>query len=71
MRTNVICPAMAQTAMIDHLTRTELDAIRETIPLRRLGTPREVAGACLFLASELSAFVTGVTLDVNGGLHIH
>jgi NAD(P)-dependent dehydrogenase (short-subunit alcohol dehydrogenase family) len=71
IRANVICPAMAQTAMIDHLTSAELDAICETIPLRRLGTPREVAGACLFLASELSGFVTGATLDVNGGLHIH
>jgi NAD(P)-dependent dehydrogenase (short-subunit alcohol dehydrogenase family) len=71
IRANVICPAMAQTAMVDHLTRAELDAIAETIPLRRLGTPREVAGACLFLASELSGFVTGATLDVNGGLHIH
>jgi NAD(P)-dependent dehydrogenase (short-subunit alcohol dehydrogenase family) len=71
IRANVICPAMAQTAMVDHLTSKELDAIRETIPLRRLGTAREVAGACLFLASDLSGFVTGATLDVNGGLHIH
>jgi NAD(P)-dependent dehydrogenase (short-subunit alcohol dehydrogenase family) len=71
IRANVICPAMTQTAMIDHLTRAELDAICETIPLRRLGTPREVAGACLFLGSDLSGFVTGATLDVNGGLHIH
>jgi NAD(P)-dependent dehydrogenase (short-subunit alcohol dehydrogenase family) len=71
IRANVICPAMAQTAMVEHLTSAELDAIAETIPLRRLGTPREVAGACLFLASDLSGFVTGATLDVNGGLHIH
>jgi NAD(P)-dependent dehydrogenase (short-subunit alcohol dehydrogenase family) len=71
IRANVICPAMAQTSMVDHLTSAELDAIRETIPLRRLGTAREVAGACLFLASDLSGFVTGATLDVNGGLHIH
>jgi NAD(P)-dependent dehydrogenase (short-subunit alcohol dehydrogenase family) len=71
IRANVICPAMAQTAMIDHLTRAELNAICQTIPLRRLGTAREVAGACLFLASDLSGFVTGATLDVNGGLHIH
>lgn len=71
IRANVICPAMAQTAMVDHLTSAELDAIRETIPLRRLGTAREVAGVCLFLASDLSGFVTGATLDVNGGLHIH
>jgi NAD(P)-dependent dehydrogenase (short-subunit alcohol dehydrogenase family) len=71
IRANVICPAMVQTAMVDHLSNTELDAIRDTIPLRRLGTAREVAGACLFLASDLSGFVTGATIDVNGGLHIH
>ncbi len=71
IRANVICPAMAQTGMLDGVTEAELNAIRDTIPLRRLAMPREVAGACLFLASELSSFVTGATLDVNGGLHIH
>lgn len=39
-------------------------------PLRRAGRPSEVAGACLFLASELSSFVTGTTLDVNGGAYM-
>jgi NAD(P)-dependent dehydrogenase (short-subunit alcohol dehydrogenase family) len=43
----------------------------EAIPLRRAGLPSDIAGACLFLASELSAYVTGATLDVNGGSHIH
>jgi NAD(P)-dependent dehydrogenase (short-subunit alcohol dehydrogenase family) len=36
-----------------------------------MGTTREMAGTCLFLASELSGFVTGATIDVNGGAHIH
>jgi NAD(P)-dependent dehydrogenase (short-subunit alcohol dehydrogenase family) len=71
IRANIICPAMAQTAMIDDVTDAQIDAILRDIPLRRLGTPREVAGACLFLASDLSSFVTGATIDVNGGLHIH
>jgi len=71
IRANVICPAMAQTAMLDHIDEAELEAIRATIPLRRLGTPEEIAGACLFLASDLSGFVTGATIDVNGGIHIH
>lgn len=71
IRANVICPAMAQTAMLDGISENDLAAIRETIPLRRFADPTEVAGACLFLASDLSSFVTGTTLDVNGGLHIH
>lgn len=71
VRANSICPAMAQTGMLDKLTDAQIEAIKKEIPLRRLGTPRDVAGACLFLASDLSNFVTGATLDVNGGLHIH
>jgi NAD(P)-dependent dehydrogenase (short-subunit alcohol dehydrogenase family) len=71
IRANVICPAMAQTAMMDGLSELDLAAIRETIPLRRFADPAEIAGACLYLASDLSSFVTGTTLDVNGGLHIH
>jgi NAD(P)-dependent dehydrogenase (short-subunit alcohol dehydrogenase family) len=71
IRANVICPAMAQTAMMDGISEKDLAAIRDTIPLRRFADPSEVAGACLYLASDLSSFVTGTTLDVNGGLHIH
>jgi NAD(P)-dependent dehydrogenase (short-subunit alcohol dehydrogenase family) len=71
IRANAICPAMAQTSMLDDLTDAQIEAIKADIPLRRLGSPRDVAGACLFLASDLANFVTGATLDVNGGLHIH
>jgi NAD(P)-dependent dehydrogenase (short-subunit alcohol dehydrogenase family) len=71
IRANIICPAMAQTSMIDGVSDAQIEAILHDIPLRRLGTPREIAGACLFLASDLSSFVTGATIDVNGGLHIH
>lgn len=71
VRANAICPAMAQTGMLDSLSDAQISDIVRDIPLRRLGTPRDVAGACLFLASDLSNFVTGATLDVNGGLHIH
>jgi NAD(P)-dependent dehydrogenase (short-subunit alcohol dehydrogenase family) len=53
------------------LSEERLQGIIEAIPLRRIGTTREMAGACLYLASELSGFVTGATIDVNGGTHIH
>lgn len=41
------------------------------VPLGRLGTSDDIANACLFLASDMSSFITGAVLDVNGGLHIH
>jgi NAD(P)-dependent dehydrogenase (short-subunit alcohol dehydrogenase family) len=71
IRANAICPAMIETSMLDGLSADRLKGIIEAIPLKRTGTTRECAGACLFLASELSGFMTGATLDVNGGTHIH
>jgi NAD(P)-dependent dehydrogenase (short-subunit alcohol dehydrogenase family) len=71
IRANAICPAMIQTPMLDGLSEERLRGIIDAIPLKRTGTTREMAGACLFLASELSGFVTGATTDVNGGAHIH
>jgi NAD(P)-dependent dehydrogenase (short-subunit alcohol dehydrogenase family) len=71
IRANAICPAMIETAMLDGLPAERLRDIIDTIALKRTGTAREAAGACLFLASELSGFVTGATIDVNGGSHIH
>jgi NAD(P)-dependent dehydrogenase (short-subunit alcohol dehydrogenase family) len=71
IRANSICPAMIDTPMLDGLSEERLKGIIDGIPLKRIGTTREMAGACLYLASELSGFVTGSTLDVNGGTHIH
>jgi NAD(P)-dependent dehydrogenase (short-subunit alcohol dehydrogenase family) len=71
IRANVICPAMIETSMLDGLSAERLSGILTGIPLQRAGTTREAAGVCLFLASELSGFVTGATIDVNGGSHIH
>jgi NAD(P)-dependent dehydrogenase (short-subunit alcohol dehydrogenase family) len=71
IRANAICPAMIETSMLDGLSAERLRGIIDAIPLKRTGTTREAAGACLFLASELSGFVTGATIDVNGGTHIH
>ena len=45
--------------------------ILKGIPLGRLGTPRMLPGAYLFLASDLSAYITGAVIDVNGGMLIH
>jgi NAD(P)-dependent dehydrogenase (short-subunit alcohol dehydrogenase family) len=71
IRANAICPAMIDTPMLDGLSPERLRGIVDAIPLKRTGTTRELAGACLFLASELSGFITGATIDVNGGTHMH
>jgi NAD(P)-dependent dehydrogenase (short-subunit alcohol dehydrogenase family) len=71
IRANVICPAMIATNMLDGLSDAQLEEVISTIPLKRVGKTVELAGACLFLASELSGFITGATIDVNGGIHIH
>jgi NAD(P)-dependent dehydrogenase (short-subunit alcohol dehydrogenase family) len=72
IRANVVCPSMIETGMLDGaLTKEKFDEIVASVPLQRAGLPADIAGACLFLASDLSAYVTGATLDVNGGSHIH
>jgi NAD(P)-dependent dehydrogenase (short-subunit alcohol dehydrogenase family) len=71
IRANVICPAMIETPMLDGLTDTQLSEVISGIPLKRVGKTVELAGVCLFLASDLSGFTTGATIDVNGGIHIH
>ena len=71
IRANSICPAMIDTPMVDGLSSERLQSITDAIPLKRMGSTREMAGTCLYLASELSGFVTGATIDVNGGTHIH
>lgn len=71
VRANAICPSMTETGMIDGMTPERFGEIVATIPLRRAAKPLDIANACLFLASELSAYITGATLDVNGGSHIH
>lgn len=72
IRANAICPSMTETGMLDgNVTAKQFNSIVATIPLQRAGRPSDIAGACLFLASDLSAYITGTTLDVNGGSHIH
>lgn len=72
IRVNSIAPGLINTDFSrganPETARLEL---AKTFPLRRIGQPADIAGACLFLASELSSFMTGATLDVNGGAYIH
>jgi NAD(P)-dependent dehydrogenase (short-subunit alcohol dehydrogenase family) len=72
IRINSITPGLIGTDIIKgKLTEERKAEIADTIPLARLGRAEDIGGACVFLASELSAYCTGVTLDVNGGMLIH
>ena len=72
VRVNSITPGLIQTDITgDKLTPEMRTEIIKGIPLGRLGDAADVANACLFLISELSAYMTGITLDVNGGMLIH
>jgi len=65
---NAIAPGFIQTAMTEVLTDQQKEAIAGRIPAGRMGTPSEIAGAVVYLASEEAAYVTGQTLHVNGGM---
>lgn len=72
VRANVVCPSMTETGMLDGNVSEEMfRQVVDAIPLKRAGKARDIAGACLYLVSDLAAYVTGATLDVNGGSHIH
>lgn len=72
IRVNCITPGLIATDISKgKLTEERKAEIAQTIPLARLGEAADVAGACLFLASDLSKYCTGITLDVNGGMLIH
>ena len=65
---NVIAPGFVETDMTAELTDARKDEILANVPLRRYGTPREIAATALFLASEPAAYISGVVLPVDGGL---
>jgi 3-oxoacyl-[acyl-carrier protein] reductase len=65
---NCVAPGFIESPMTDALNEAQKSQILETIPAGRLGAGAEVAAACVFLASEEAAYVTGQTLHVNGGM---
>ena len=72
IRVNSITPGLIQTDITGGKLTDDLKAeILKGIPLARLGEAKDVAGACLFLASDLSSYITGAVIDVNGGMLIH
>ena len=68
IRSNVIAPGFIETDMTDSLSEDIIKSWKESIPLKRGGDPNDVGNACVFLASDLSSYITGQVLQVDGGL---
>ena len=69
IRSNAVAPGFIVSDMTDQLPEAVRKAWTDTIPLRRGGTPQDVANVCVFLASELSSYVSGQVIPVCGGMH--
>ena len=68
IRCNVIAPGFIETEMTAKLSEEVVAGWRAGIPLKRGGTPNDVANACVFLASDLSSYITGQVINVDGGM---
>ena len=68
IRCNAIAPGFIETEMTAKLNEDVVQGWRDSIPLKRGGTPEDVANACLFFASDMSAYVSGQVLNVCGGM---
>ena len=70
VRVNAIQPGLIESTMLDNRPADVQEARKKEIPLGRFGTPEEVANVALFLASDLSSYMTGTVVEIAGGRHI-
>ncbi|HAO14425.1 MAG TPA: beta-ketoacyl-ACP reductase, partial [Tenacibaculum sp.] len=68
IRSNVVAPGFIETEMTAKLDEKVVEGWRSEIPLKRGGTPKDIANACVFLASDMSSYITGQTISVDGGM---
>ena len=68
IRSNVIAPGFIETEMTTKLSDDVVQGWRNAIPLKRGGSPEDIANACVFLGSDLSSYITGQVLNVDGGM---
>lgn len=65
---NAVAPGTTETDIIKQFSGEKLEALKQTIPLKRLGKPENIAEVVAFLASDAADFITGAVIDVNGGM---
>ena len=70
IRVNAVAPGFIETPMVATVPDKVLDALREQVPLQRLGKPEEIAAAYAFLASDEASYVNGAVLEVSGGMTV-
>ncbi|MFQ3335985.1 MAG: 3-oxoacyl-[acyl-carrier protein] reductase, partial [Candidatus Arcticimaribacter sp.] len=68
IRSNVIAPGFIETEMTAKLSEDIVQGWRNAIPLKRGGSPEDIANACVFLGSDLSNYITGQVMNVDGGM---
>lgn len=68
IRANIVAPGITKTDMISSMTEEVIDQTVKSVSLNRCGDPKEIANACTFLLSDLSSYVTGQTIRVDGGM---
>lgn len=67
---NAIAPGYIGTDMVMAIRDDIRQGIIDTVPMKRLGKPEEIGGLCAYLSSELAGYITGATININGGLHM-
>ena len=67
---NVVCPSTTESDIIKQWSAQQIDGLRARIPLGRLGKPEEIASAVAYLASKEAGYITGLVMDVNGGIYM-
>ncbi|MFN7536868.1 MAG: 3-oxoacyl-[acyl-carrier-protein] reductase [Burkholderiales bacterium] len=70
IRVNAVCPGFIATHILDTIPETVLEGMKERVPLRRLGTPEEIANVYAFLASDEASYINGAVIEVGGGLTV-
>jgi len=66
---NAVCPGTTESEMISQWSQQQIEGLLSRIPLRKLAKPTNIASAVAYLASEEAEFITGLLMDVNGGMY--